>query len=110
MGIEPMSEVWEKSRATSPRIKTGNDTALAARCLAGHQPLSNEFNRQASYLAGSCFRCRESCCSVPAVSQKSHHAQFLVPLAGKVTHCSHFRSFMCSANRLMFALRNFRQD
>ena len=28
-------------------------------------------------------RGRESCCSVPAVSQKLHHAQFLLPLPGQ---------------------------
>ena len=56
MGIEPTSEGWEKTRAPPPS-KTGNDTALAVRCLAGHQPLSNELNRQASYLAEFLFRC-----------------------------------------------------
>jgi hypothetical protein len=56
MGIEPTSEVWERARAPSPPSETGNNNTLAVRCLARHQPQSNELERQASYLVVFRFR------------------------------------------------------
>ena len=60
MGIEPTTEVWGRARGPSPPSETGNNNTFAARCLARHQPQSNELERQASYLVVFRFRASAS--------------------------------------------------